>query len=964
MKDGTPKTLPPSVRKRRANHYSALDSVLSVLDAYDGAGRAARRVSLVPEARPAPTHVLRPPLPDGWPTFGGGGRSMMPLPGWSFPDGRGGDMPVVAVALFGLDRAGIGLAVDQVAERQRASRGFVPIFLTDVADHGPFRRRGYLVEYFPPELAGADVRHFRDRFEHVWTKWGASRLIDLSAGGYLEPRIRGLAPTAASPARSDGERRWERPVKAITPVASPDIAALRAESALRGMTGSPDTFVLYRIIGNDLHPRHERGQSLRNVRFILDHEPEFPGCEKRWVVNRIVDGNDEAAILDLLDRAGQSYIHLPFDWDAYAAVQWDYSGFDTPTFHLSDDFGSLSPRLRLRAEARMRRNKINYVINNNGARNVALSDGRGRAKWVLPFDGNCFLSQGAWDDLVGEVTTRPYFKYFTVPMARLTDNTLLLTPGFRPEAIEEPQILFRCDAEESFDEAVPYGRRPKVELFWRLGIPGNWDKSRDDLWDLPRPELATQTAEFGRAGWVARLSSGMSELEASTKQSQAGREIARNEAIIATLDDLDASIIRNHAEADRLMAYDVAALDALAAAPGESLAAGWRSALRDAAKAALARGPYSVVDKTSMPPSGDRHDYWHPAPYWWPNPATLDGLPLVRRDGERVPGTVLYAPESDRYDRTRLQRLFDDTTVLALAWRATGEDTFADHGARLVRTWFIEPETRMNPHMQFAQWRPDQDDADASGYGLIEMKDMYFFLDAVRLLETSGALGASDGEGLRVWLGAYLDWLRTSPQGLAERAAANNHGTCYDLQVAAIAAYVGDVSCLAETFKAAKARILAQFASDGSQPEELRRTQTCHYTSFNLQCWANLARLAAGCGCDLWTYAGPDGQSLAAAFGWLLPLLREPVWSFEQSDPFDTARRMPLEAAAVDANLVGPDGEATLAPLRRWPTVFFPHDGIKPFWLLNHLTGCASRALEVAPRGVSRWSRPDGPVGG
>lgn len=45
----------------------------------------------------------------------------------------------------------------------------------------------------------------------------------------------------------------------------------------------------------------------------------------------------------------------------------------------------------------------------------------------------------------------------------------------------------------------------------------------------------------------------------------------------------------------------------------------------------------SVVDKLRTPPSGVRHDYMSIGPYWWPNPASADGLPYVRRDGEVNP---------------------------------------------------------------------------------------------------------------------------------------------------------------------------------------------------------------------------------------------------------------------------------------------------------------------------------------
>ncbi|HEX9076680.1 MAG TPA: hypothetical protein VF932_12920, partial [Anaerolineae bacterium] len=42
--------------------------------------------------------------------------------------------------------------------------------------------------------------------------------------------------------------------------------------------------------------------------------------------------------------------------------------------------------------------------------------------------------------------------------------------------------------------------------------------------------------------------------------------------------------------------------------------------LKQEAEQALLRGPFSVTDKTFIPPSGDRHDYVSLARYFWPDP--------------------------------------------------------------------------------------------------------------------------------------------------------------------------------------------------------------------------------------------------------------------------------------------------------------------------------------------------------
>ncbi len=277
-------------------------------------------------------------------------------------------------------------------------------------------------------------------------------------------------------------------------------------------------------------------------------------------------------------------------------------------------------------------------------------------------------------------------------------------------------------------------------------------------------------------------------------------------------------------------------------AEGDAILRGLAEQLCAQAETALTRGPYSVIDKTTLPPSANPHDYWSVAPYWWPNPDTPDGLPYVRKDGFRIPDTELYEPGSERYDRTSLQRLFDDTTLLALAWRFSGDKRYAEHGSRLIRRWFIDPQSRMNPHLRYAQVQRGRNNEEGVPQGIIEMKDLYFFLDAVRLLERSGSLTENDRTLFVDWLREYLNWLLTSPQGVHTFAFPNNQGTFYDLQIASITSYLGDVDVLTSTMRSASERLMAQIETDGQQPLELICVNSQHYCAFNLQGWASLRR--------------------------------------------------------------------------------------------------------------------------
>ena len=77
----------------------------------------------------------------------------------------------------------------------------------------------------------------------------------------------------------------------------------------------------------------------------------------------------------------------------------------------------------------------------------------------------------------------------------------------------------------------------------------------------------------------------------------------------------------------------------------------------------------------------------------------------------------------------------------------------------------------MTPHLRYAQVRRGWNRAEGGGTGIIELKDLYYFLDAVRLLDARRARSSRAVEqGSSAWLGAYLGWLETSPQGARERA--------------------------------------------------------------------------------------------------------------------------------------------------------------------------------------------------
>src|SRR5690606_24902035 len=360
---------------------------------------------------------------------------------------------------------------------------------------------------------------------------------------------------------------------------------------------------------------------------------------------------------------------------------------------------------------------------NNGARNAALEDGRARAKWIMPWDGNCFLTAGAWEAIRREVGKAPGNRYFVVPMARMQSNQQLIEGGAVPEAVEEPQVIFRSDAGERFDPGFCYGRRPKVELLWRLGVPGPWDAYPDDPWDPPRPPVSADAAAVGKAGWVARLSSGMHTLEANTGHAPLHRGLARSGAILATLRQLDA-----------------------------------RLAAADSGQAASLR-PWVLREEVAAqgsPPLG----------------TVVEAL-------LRAADQVVADPDS--LADASLQRAFDESLVLALAWSFTADDRYGRRASAILGR-------------VIAAGAPGQD------------AGLHYYLDAIRIFQAGGCIPRAAGAGFREWLAKRLDWLSSAPEAVRDRRAADHRGPLHDLHVASIAGFLDEQDVVYDTLARAQSR--------------------------------------------------------------------------------------------------------------------------------------------------------------
>lgn len=305
----------------------------------------------------------------------------------------------------------------------------------------------------------------------------------------------------------------------------------------------------------------------------------------------------------------------------------------------------------------------------------------------------------------------------------------------------------------------------------------------------------------------------------------------------------------------------------------------YKQLLKDA-KTAMRFGPVSVMEKTNLPPSGNKHDYMSLAPYFWPDPAKADGLPYIRKDGETNPEVKEYK------DKEYLPKLCEVVYTLALANYFSKEESYATHAVTLLRGWFLDTATKMNPNLNFGQAIKGQNTG--RGAGLIDTRHFVKLIDGINLLKQSGKLPETDYRGLQNWFADFLNWMQTSVVGKEEMNAKNNHGVWYDAQRIAMALFINQQDLAKQVMLNVQIRIDKQMDKDGFFPAELERTISLHYSLFVVEPLLHIAKMAERVQVDLLHYQSANGNSIAKGFNALIPYLtKQKEWTGKQIKPFD-----------------------------------------------------------------------------
>jgi hypothetical protein len=289
------------------------------------------------------------------------------------------------------------------------------------------------------------------------------------------------------------------------------------------------------------------------------------------------------------------------------------------------------------------------------------------------------------------------------------------------------------------------------------------------------------------------------------------------------------------------------------------------NAITEKAKISLTAVPPHITDNTAPLTSGGIHDFYSNGDYWWPNPDTKNGLPYIQRDGETNPENFIAHRVSLRTMRTHVVNL---TT----AYRITNDQKYADKAVVFLKKFFLDDETKMNPHLLYAQAIPGV--CEGRGIGIIDTLHLIDIPVAIDILKDSAAMPAGIYNGLQKWFSQYLHWMSTHKQGIDEMNQRNNHSVCWNVQASAFAVFTHNEEMRLFCRNHFTGVLLPQqMKQDGSFPEELRRTKPYNYSCFVVDNMVNICNILSKPEDNLWKYTAKDGKCMKKAVEFITPFM-------------------------------------------------------------------------------------------
>jgi hypothetical protein len=285
------------------------------------------------------------------------------------------------------------------------------------------------------------------------------------------------------------------------------------------------------------------------------------------------------------------------------------------------------------------------------------------------------------------------------------------------------------------------------------------------------------------------------------------------------------------------------------------------------ANQALRLKPPAITDHIATNSAGGPHDFFSQADYYWPNPTNPAAPGYVGRDGQSN-------PDNFNYHRMAMRDMKDAVAALAAAHALTGDDKYVPKAAELLKVFFLDEKTRMNPNLNYAQAVLGKQTG--SAFGVIDTLHLAELPVAISFLEKSPAFDPAVDKGVKQWFADYSQWMTTATNGVKEMNALNNHSIACLVQLASFAKFTGDEKLLQLCRQRFKEVLFPnQMTNNGSFPRELARTKPYGYSIFQADNLSTLCVQLSTSNEDFWKFTLPDGRTPRNAVDFIYPYLAD-----------------------------------------------------------------------------------------
>jgi hypothetical protein len=284
----------------------------------------------------------------------------------------------------------------------------------------------------------------------------------------------------------------------------------------------------------------------------------------------------------------------------------------------------------------------------------------------------------------------------------------------------------------------------------------------------------------------------------------------------------------------------------------------------------LVSGLYTITKYQSNRSKGTVNDFFSEGDYWWPDPENPNG-PYIRKDG-------MTNPDNFNFHRHELRAFNEAISYLGSAYLLTKDTKYLKKLEAQLNSFFINPSTKMNPSLLYAQ----------AIFGLYSGRGIGI-IDTIHLIETAQVLiklkshlDKPTYNNTVKWFEEYTTWMTSHQYGLDEKMNGNNHSTWWAAQVMAFATLTQNVLHYQEAEEMYKDLLDKQLATNGSFPEETKRSKPYNYSLFNLEGFTLMCIISElnPTHINLWNYNSKNG-SIAKAWHYMTPyIIDKSTWPF------------------------------------------------------------------------------------